>query len=471
MRNAELLTSYLVELDRRGWDLDAFIRQHPDISVALREMLSAAERLRRVSRPAPSEAFRQRSRRRLAAAIARPSPQRRWNRLGAAWRPYRPLIAPVAAGLLIVFGLGGVWSASATALPNSFLYPAKLAIERAELITALSPASRAEVHLAIAHERLLEAAEEKQQGDLATVQELIDGSDAEVAQAQAVVQTYHPPTAVATAVASSAAQVADERNLVATNAIARSSATPTPKVSATPDGGSKQSANGNPAPNSPPQARTDSGSHATSPRGDENSPGGQDGHQPPGKSNGQDSPAHRPQGDGSDQVSPAAQADHLVHLLVTQAIRGDPASEQTAARYVSLVRSQRSGGTDWRSMLSNHRALIVQGIPDSPSATRPVLESVLQELNRQLGPADSGPVPRDGGGKNDGSAIGSPLALASPMTPGHSAASSETTSGAEPRQVPGRGVTASADHHSASAKLPFARTPGPSNGSDKSPHH
>src|SRR6185312_9712199 len=131
-------------------------------------------------------------------------------------------------------------------------------------------------------------------------------------------------------------QVANERNLVATHAVTWASATPAPRARVTPSGGSRQSASGNPTPNSPTQARTDSGFHATSPRDDDNS---SDVHQQPGKTNGQDSPSRLPAGDGSDQMSSQVQADQLIHLLISQAIRGDPASGQTAARYVSLVRS------------------------------------------------------------------------------------------------------------------------------------
>ncbi|HEX5417975.1 MAG TPA: DUF5667 domain-containing protein, partial [Chloroflexota bacterium] len=224
------MTNYLVELDRRGWDLESFLAEHPEVSAALGELLRTADRVRRASPPAPSEAFRLRSRRRLAVAMARPAPRRRWYRIGSHWRDYRPLVAPVAAGLLIVLGLGGVWSASASALPSSPLYSAKLVMEQAALVTAITPDRRAVVHLAIAQERLREAAIEQERGDLTVAQELIQGSDAEVARAQDVLQASSPPTAVATAVASTVAEVNDERRQVAMRVGARPTAARFTKV-------------------------------------------------------------------------------------------------------------------------------------------------------------------------------------------------------------------------------------------------
>jgi hypothetical protein len=421
-RSAELLTKYLVELDSRGWDVAAFVSQHPDMSAALRHMLRVAARVRRAPAPTVSEAFRQRSRRRLAAAMARPPTRRRWSRLGTTWRPYRPLIAPIAAGLLVVFGLGGVWSASATALPSSPLYPAKLAIERAELATALSPDRQAEVHLAIARVRLVEAVQEQQQGDFSAAQDLIRGSDAEVAQAQAVVQSAVPPVAVATAVA----QVRNERQQIATRVVAAPVTARSAKAFGSTGENPTGSAAGNATSTTSGQAPADVGAPAS--LSDGSPDGALDGRQIAGRQTSRDYATRRAAAGGEDNTATRAdgnanapadtadsrpgprltatpaptaspdatdpqfsQADQLLHLLISQASRGDPASQQTASRYVALIRSQRPGGGNWRSTLVEHRALLEKALAAAPASTRPVLEAVYQELNRALGAPSSGP--------------------------------------------------------------------------------
>jgi len=442
MRSAELLTNYLVELDRRGWDFDEFVSQHPEMSAALRDLLRVADRLRRTAQPVPSEAFRQRSRRRFATAFVPPPSRRRWYGLSIAWRPYRPLIVPVAAGMLLVFGLGGALSASAKALPNSPFYSTKLAIERAEIITAISADRRAEVHLAIARERLREAALEQEQGNITAAQALIQGSDSEVAKAQAVVQAYSPPTVVATAVANTAAQVRDERRQIATRVVALPVTTQSPKAVDDVTGHAPGNVAEDATPVAPVHARTDSAVQPSSPHGDVKSDGAPDIHQTPGKPNSHDSqplhssgnddngaatagdstdvrassrsgptPAPTPARNGAE--SPGSQADQLIHTLVIQATQGDPASQQTEDRYLEVIRSVHSGGAAWRAKLTDQRHLVEKAIPAAPPSTRPVLQSLLQELNHVVGPPDQGPDARSGASTTAGGLTDSTNALAS----------------------------------------------------------
>lgn len=419
-RSAELLTNYLVELDRRGWDLDEFVGEHPEMSVALADMLRTADYVRRAAKPVPSDAFRQRSRRRLAAWTARQAPRRRWYRLPATWRPYRPLLAPVAAGLLIVFGLGGAWSASASALPNSPLYPAKLAIERAELFTAIGPDRRAEVHLAIAHERLREAGLEQEQGDMTAAQELIVGSDNEVARAQAVVRSYTPSMAVATAVASAAAEVKVERQQMVARVTPLPATTEAVKPRVKPDE--------NPAPTVPAVAQKIVAAVPSPTSGAEGSYAGpasaapakaDSHHEQPGRSPGNSGDTSRGHHDkdspgrGDTAGSPAvatptptagpsasAQADQLLQTLVSQAIRGDSSSQKTADQYLAVVRSGRFAATDSDATRAAHRAALEKAIAAAPPSTRPVLESVLEELNHVAHPPGHGPDTQTGAAAN-----------------------------------------------------------------------
>src|SRR5262249_9891879 len=184
---ADLLASCLAELERQGWDLDQVLARHPDLPESVQESLRAAAWLRRAPQPMPSAAFRARSRDRLEALIRADAgrPASRWIRLHALMRPMvRPIAAPLAATLLLVFEVAGVWNASAAALPDTPLYPAKLAIEQVQLLVAVTPQQKTEAYLSVAAERLQEASAEEQAGRDEVVPRLLASYDHAVAAAQ-----------------------------------------------------------------------------------------------------------------------------------------------------------------------------------------------------------------------------------------------------------------------------------------------
>src|SRR5439155_27114926 len=98
------------------------------------------------SRPGPSAAYRGRSRERFAALIQADTrrPPSAWFRRRAAVCFYlRAVAAPLAASLLLLLGATGVLSASAAALPDTPLYPAKLAFEQLTILTAWTSEQKA----------------------------------------------------------------------------------------------------------------------------------------------------------------------------------------------------------------------------------------------------------------------------------------------------------------------------------------
>ncbi|HVB97329.1 MAG TPA: DUF5667 domain-containing protein [Chloroflexota bacterium] len=197
MRDEDLLTSCLAELDRRNWDVDAYLAARPDLPVSVQSMLRVASQVKAFPKPAPSPEFRDRISARLAAKIAT-TPQRRPTRSwfltlpGKAW--FRPVAAPIAASLLVIGGMGGVLTASAAAIPGSAFYPTKLAAEKVQLLFAASPASQAQVHVQIAQSRLQEAQSEIQTGNLNVVPDLLQRSDQALAAAQTEVAHTTSPT-------------------------------------------------------------------------------------------------------------------------------------------------------------------------------------------------------------------------------------------------------------------------------------
>ena len=174
----------------------------------------------------------------------------------------------------------------------------------------------------------------------------------------------------------------------------------------------RSSGQGEPASNSPALARTDSSptqhrrAEAITPRATRRATV-QAGMEPEGFAD-----PTAPRAIRCDRRLQPEQADQLIHLLITQANRGDPAVRADSGRYLTLVRSQRTGAARMAVHLNDHRALIQKGIPTSSPSTRPVLESVLQELNRLVPPADSAQAPRGGEGNGAGAARKTNRALA-----------------------------------------------------------
>src|SRR5262249_18555833 len=144
----------LVELERRGWDLERYLANRPDLPAELVELLRTALRLHLAPHPTPSPRFKQRSAERLMALVrseVRESPpltrarflstlnsdRSIFPRRAAGWN--RLLFTPFAALLVVAIGAGTL-KASSSALPEDRLYPIKLVSERAMLTLSPAPA-------------------------------------------------------------------------------------------------------------------------------------------------------------------------------------------------------------------------------------------------------------------------------------------------------------------------------------------
>lgn len=192
MREENLLTSYLADLDQRNWDIDQYLAERTDLPETVQGMLRAAARLHSAPRPAPSGAFRHRSSQRLAAAMAvhriEASTTRRAKLLAfTRWsRPrLRALALPTAAALVLMIGFSGAWTASAAALPGTPFYPAKLTAEQVQILLATTPEQQAQIQLQIASTRLSEAEAEVSDGNQTVVPTLLDRYQQAIAKAQA----------------------------------------------------------------------------------------------------------------------------------------------------------------------------------------------------------------------------------------------------------------------------------------------
>lgn len=165
-RTDEALQACLDDLERGGLSVEECLRRQAGSSEPVAALLRTAERYRQAPSVRPSSAFRAAARARMLNLTATTSRQARFATVATLrnlfwpwrWRVITSGLARVAIVLLLVAALGGGVAVAASAEPESPLYPARLAIERARLTLAGSEAERAQLHLAFAERRAEELA-------------------------------------------------------------------------------------------------------------------------------------------------------------------------------------------------------------------------------------------------------------------------------------------------------------------------
>ncbi len=170
---AKILDECVYLLQTGQESVEGCLSRYSEYKEELEPLLRTVSLINTVPSPRPSPGFREELREKLLSAppmageVKRPQvfiglPQRRGARLafGEGW------LMRMVAVLAIFFLLGGgTVAASAASLPDSFLYPVKIAAERAELALTFGEREKAELYLRLAERRLEEAqrmvAEEK----------------------------------------------------------------------------------------------------------------------------------------------------------------------------------------------------------------------------------------------------------------------------------------------------------------------
>jgi hypothetical protein len=409
-----LLANCLAELEDDGWDLHRVLAGHPELPESVRSALEAAAYLRRAPRPLPSPAFRAGSRQRLLELIqANGLVDRSTSRFDLLVRRFsprvRPLAVPIAASLVLVLAFAGAINASASALPATPLYPAKLAIERVQVLTALTPQEQARTHLALASRRLQEAQAEEAAGNQVVVAGLLASYDREIATAREdeAAATSSPSTpatptalvAVSTQIATLQAdreQVVDRAGLPVASrpnapalsrpTVAATSAAPT----AAPPTQAAVVARAVPLTEHPePVAAVDD-------RGSNNASNAHPRGLGPGKSdNPSTQPAQVEQRPAPPTVTaaPTDSVEAVFGQMLSRAMVGDADGASAAAQqYAQALQAMPRGGGFAFGRLAGQRAQLVLAIERAPTSTRPSLQRALAAIDATLGAASSAPV-------------------------------------------------------------------------------
>ena len=164
----------------KGESLSSILEEHASQAADLRSLLSAAaalEPLRQVEMPSPERQLAEQNRflAEVARAVRQPTHPslvvrlKRWFAQVFAWqaitvpvhrrepRRMNALMLKLVLVATMLFGsAGGTAFATASSLPGSPLYPAKLAVEQARLQVAASPTDQAQLHMILAQVRIEE---------------------------------------------------------------------------------------------------------------------------------------------------------------------------------------------------------------------------------------------------------------------------------------------------------------------------
>ncbi|MGH2457823.1 MAG: DUF5667 domain-containing protein [Chloroflexota bacterium] len=359
----DLLARCLADLDERGWDLDDYLAGRPEIPASMRVLLQAAAQVQRAPRPAASAELRAR----LAARLAADRPPRR--SAGNGWlRSLQDALVPVTASvgavLVLAAVIGGIGTASATSLPGTPLYPAKIAVESVQLFAAYSPELQAQTHLKIAGARLVEAGAENQRGNLTEVDVLLKSYQQQIVDARAAAASASSPE-YPRQVDQAVATLDAKRTEIVPRVLAP---TVTPTASATAAGVRAPSPTVTPRPTAPVQK--DQGVKPAAPT---STPAA-----PPSVA------AARPQTRRS-----VGRPEDLVATLIERALAGDqPGAAAASAEFVADL----SSGPDLKQSaivhLRRQRARLADALSKAPGSTAPSLQQALRAADTVLGSAD-----------------------------------------------------------------------------------
>lgn len=156
----------------RGRSIEQCLADYPDYAAALEPMLRTAARAKMTTNIRPRPEFRDRARHQFQAAIREmaPAPARTrgfFPSLRPAWMALTVLVAVIIAG-------GGTVYAAGNALPDSPLYPVKMATEQVRLFLTPSDIGKAELYAEFADERVEEIIRMADKGSAELVQETTD---------------------------------------------------------------------------------------------------------------------------------------------------------------------------------------------------------------------------------------------------------------------------------------------------------
>ena len=191
MKKEDILANCIDEILAGKCTLADCLARYPHISDELRPLLQVALSIQSED-VTPSPEFKQRARNRLLEAMQSPiAPVEHrmidifgWLKPAALAR--RAVVAIIIATVLV--GGSGIAYAAQGSMPDSVLYPVKIATEKARLALTPSSADKAGIYIAFAERRVQEMVEMGRKGKAEEMTKLITALDYHLEQAQVLIE-------------------------------------------------------------------------------------------------------------------------------------------------------------------------------------------------------------------------------------------------------------------------------------------
>lgn len=147
-----ILNECLERLLVKGETVEQCLQSYPEHASELKPLLETAIASKKALDIKPSAEFKARARYEFRAALAEAAPKR--SRFSSVWLPRWATTVVLILGLLLAGG--GTVAAANYSMPDSPLYPVKIATEQVQLGLARSDEDKAELHIQLADRRVAE---------------------------------------------------------------------------------------------------------------------------------------------------------------------------------------------------------------------------------------------------------------------------------------------------------------------------
>ncbi|MFC1984210.1 DUF5667 domain-containing protein [Chloroflexota bacterium] len=196
-----ILDECLERLLVKGETIEQCLQSYPEQAVNLKPLLETALATRKAVAVQPPDEFKARARYQFHSALQEAASRRRYSFLG--WLPRWATVVAIVLGVLMMGG--GTIAAAGYSMPDSLLYPVKLATEQVQLALTPSDNGKAKLNAEYADRRVTEIIYTASKGDAkkieAATQRLDKGltmlarltSTPEVAEAPRMMESSTPP--------------------------------------------------------------------------------------------------------------------------------------------------------------------------------------------------------------------------------------------------------------------------------------
>jgi len=167
----------------KGETLEQCLKSYPEQAAQLEPLLQMAQEVRRASAISPRSEFKARARYEFRSAVQAAAVKKKLPLFSL--RP-RWAMAAMISSILLLSG-GGAALAASDSMPDSFLYPVKLASEQVQLTLTRSEAGKAEVCIMLADRRVTEIIYMAGRGDARGVDVLAQRLDRRLAVLEGLV--------------------------------------------------------------------------------------------------------------------------------------------------------------------------------------------------------------------------------------------------------------------------------------------